>query len=605
MKYKTKSQMMDDIIKLIKSQILLNRKRKKDGSLSKDQKLIDDNLENLKNLLLTGTASNDKKKLNEITNTLKEKLNYIDYKAIDMLIQAYQSTNFQDVLISQKDGDRNGYLESITSENGLISKSGQSFSVFSTKDEKLSQLENKGISYQVKQELDTNLIKVAQKLGEHVKNNFGYGNNLEDMLSIIMAAGSEIEGSDINNRINVEAITEALDLDKRADEIMSHYKSLFVPPSGMNHLPQFFIDRQTYYHEVDQDKVRSVSRFPMYAEDYKAIDDNKSRAIGLDNFKETLVDFAFTLAALRQGKPIYGSCQGAHVGWLIAGMEMTKFNKYNWTPDEILPEHDDKTRLSTDSYESNGTTLLNGKEMETDYQHATVMIHNPEKDKTFNPELEVTAMHELFNNNLDRNKAYAKKLNDFNQNELSKHTIKSTIDKLLSNNGSTELTNLEQNCEGVIVLKEGGKPLKQIIAPDFIFKVNENKKKSKNEYYYHGKVMSGSINGQPKITAIIDETAKQTQNIIQAQTTIEIAKNAVEEFKYKTLIGTQSHPFKHLVNENSFKYVSDNLRCKENKFEKFYNTFISNSKKFKQSNFPLTLMFSQEKNETVHPTVSP
>ncbi|WP_038184401.1 hypothetical protein [Vibrio rhizosphaerae] len=420
-------------------------------------------------------------------------LRYETAQQLKQLCNAISRELLCDVLVSQRDGSRFGYLTGLSGgENGgLATRTKQGFSVFSTHNANVIMIPITGIADADRLGVPTDVAQAATALATLVQNNFNTG--LDDLNLCGHLNGISQEVYEHTNQVDVYGLVHELGMYDYAMTIMAAYKSLFIPPSGMGHLPPFFIDRQTWepYHD---EQVGLASRSLIVDETGHS---HSTRVrINLNELKETLVDFALLVAALDQGKPVYGSCQGAHVGWLLVGGEMVKWNKYIFTngltdndqsqlqelPNQTVindpqlnpgantdPQAGKVTKtLDIDSYGSDEKVVLSYGDSEltaeTDFAHATVMIHDE------------------------------------------------TRQLLL---------------EGVRVLKMH--PL-HTVAQDLLLNP-----------------LNKANNGSNPVSTIAKDTALRT------------AATAVEQFSYNTLTGTQSHPFKHIHDENSLKFVSKAL----------------------------------------------
>ncbi len=338
-------------------------------------------------------------KLKEVDNQIKETLaslqaeNFLKYDQRLVLKQLVQDTSpeaLKDVLISQSDGSRSGYLGYITGPHGLASKSGHSFSAYSSAkkniqpltlgDPKETLIENQRLP------IPPAIKEAAERIGMKVENNFGCNSDLA--LCILINELAQ-KGYETTNQVNVENIVKELGLYDDSITILNHYRSLFIPASGMQHLPYFLIDRHTWYPAMAEQEGYVVSKAR-----YGCSDSKNDDRIKMTELKETLVDFAFLVAALDLKKPVYGSCQGAHVGWLLAGGEIVKWNKYKFNTgrDTIESVQDlgekhaldvnvEKAALDENSYASDEYILLpihhhDRIRVLTDFHHATVMYHN-------------------------------------------------------------------------------------------------------------------------------------------------------------------------------------------------------------------------------------
>ena len=184
-------------------------------------------------------------KLKEVDNQIKETLaslqaeNFLKYDQRLVLNQLVQDTSpeaLKDVLISQSDGSRSGYLGYITGPHGLASKSGHSFSAYSSTkkniqpltlgDPKETLIENQRLP------IPPAIKEAAERIGMKVENNFGCYSDLALCILINELAQEDYETT---NQVNVENIVKKLGLYDDSITILNHYRSLFIPPSGMGH----------------------------------------------------------------------------------------------------------------------------------------------------------------------------------------------------------------------------------------------------------------------------------------------------------------------------------------------------------------------------------
>ena len=91
-------------------------------------------------------------------------------------------------------------------------------------------------------------------------------------------------------------------LRRTINEVMTNYGFLIVEPTWETVVHPIFYDPRVFEVEVGYAKSEDI--------------------------KDTLLGLFFIQAALDQGKPVFGSCHGAQLGWLLAGGGLTRLFDY-------------------------------------------------------------------------------------------------------------------------------------------------------------------------------------------------------------------------------------------------------------------------------------
>lgn len=343
-----------------------------------------------------------------ITNLISRgRLCYNECLILQHVVKKYKGDNLLDVLISQADGSRERYLENfITGVGGLSARTKQGFTAFSSNDETLLQLqllpENPDSCIQEVQKGRIGTSSDAQdagaRIGQLVNSNFGMSSPVE--LCHHVTKLSAFDGV-VTNSVNVPHLVKSIGLYEDALIVVKHYRALLILASSMQNLPYFFIQRVTWIPALNMKGVL-VSKCTDNA--FQSL--TRDEVVNFSEFKQSLVDLAFLLAAVDLGKPVYGSCQGAHVGWLLAGGELVKWNKRrltlsanhsslssirslgclshrsrfvckdDGTREEVLESTMDENKFTSFEYvrhKIKGSLAL----LRTDFNHATVMRHAP------------------------------------------------------------------------------------------------------------------------------------------------------------------------------------------------------------------------------------
>ena len=536
----------------------LRGSRRKDGGLSSEEKLIRHNLTRLEALIdqkvtLLQAETQDEVVLDRINQELdtigasfQGRMNYQERKALHTLLQDVSFDNLSDVLISQADGSRGDYLgRYVTGLNGLSEKSGHTFSIFSSQDKQVAQARmSEAISESERVAVESHrlpiraeVVEASRRIGDLVEDNFGLGEPHNLCVNLDLLAK---KGYARTNQVNVRHMVEQLGLYDDAMTIMKNHRALFIPPSGMGHLPPFLIDRQTWSLGASDQVIKGNPTGTPFSRSRIEGGQEGFSWVNLSELKETLVDFAFLVAAIDLNKPVYGSCQGAHVGWLLAGGEMLKWDKYNLklkegiSFEETLGAEGDLGSRFNDQYGSDErvSVPLGDKQVEalTDYAHATVMYHG---DPSLLEEgVDILVEHVL----ADRIKAYEKE----------------------------------------------ARPVSRTQAPS--------------------PVSVASPRAFSPTQELSDE-AKTKQEITE-QTLLEVGKHAVEYFTYKSLHGTQSHFFKHLEDPNACAFVLKTLGLgdgtvqeKQHKASALFHDFKEKATSEKVEDEPFFMSLSDHKNK--------
>lgn len=288
--------------------------------------------------------------------------------------------DFKDILITQADGSRGTYILKIKAPNGLADALLQSVSAFSSNLGIIQQLPSSIIDDSQRLALSPIASQAVLRLKLHIDNNFGFGSDAALCQAVMNLSA---EDNPANNKINVQHLIKQLGLVPLINAILSEFKAIVVTPSGMNHFPLFFIDRQRWTICEKQGKLCCTPKEGAYfAEPPKP-----RPRINMSDFKQTLLDLAFTQVALAQNMPVYGSCHGAQVAWLIAGGVLKKWNSELSNADDtsvILQtvnhsiaatkiEEEEYMGLFLEGYGSIEKICYEGIPLKTDFNHATVM----------------------------------------------------------------------------------------------------------------------------------------------------------------------------------------------------------------------------------------
>lgn len=372
------------------------------------------------------------------------------------------------------------------------------------------------------------VLDAAHSLASSIETRLGFSSPLEMCVGIMELAVEAIVPN--SNQINVENIVRRLGLYDHAWTIMSAHRALFITASSMQNLPYFFIDHQTWKPSLNaMGKLVSCCRYGSENEVSASTDvvsdpeHREATCISADEyvnfaeFTQTLSDFALLMAALDLGLPVYGSCHGAHVGWLLLGGEMVKWNKYRF------------------SLGNNGLDRLMSfsiKEEENDFD-ANSTSQSPE----------------VVSRSLDENK--------YMSEETVTLRLPTCVEPVVSFTDCI-CVRTDFNHATVMYCRSSPFECENTVLPIL---VSEGNKKALihnevqiNAYHPIAAECSALIE-MSKEALCQDRSRRKIRERITEMVALDVGAHAVEQFTFRTYTGTQSHVFKHIYDGQSLTFV--------------------------------------------------